>query len=119
MSFGSDYLEGCHPAILEALIETNVEQTVGYGLDPYSNRARQRIVEALGQEQAQVHFFVGGTQVNKTVIASILRPYQGVISANTGHIAEHETGAIEASGHKVIEIQSLDGKITADQVEAI
>lgn len=118
-SFGSDYLEGCHPAILEALIETNFEQTDGYGVDQYSKRARQRIMDIIGQEQSQVHFFVGGTQVNKTVIASVLRPYQGVISAQTGHIAEHETGAIEATGHKVLTVASLDGKMTADQVETI
>ncbi|MCQ9209500.1 threonine aldolase family protein [Granulicatella seriolae] len=118
-SFGSDYLEGCHPAIMEALIETNFEQTAGYGMDPYSKRASQRIMAAVGQEKAQVHFFVGGTQVNKTVIASVLRPYQGVVSAKTGHIAEHETGAIEASGHKVLELPSLDGKITANQLETV
>ncbi len=115
--FACDYLEGAHPKILERLVETNMEQTSGYGVDPHCDRARTLIKEACQCPTADVHFLVGGTQTNKTVIASILRPYQGVISAHTGHINIHETGAIEATGHKVLSIFSETGKLSATQVE--
>lgn len=115
--FACDYLEGAHPRILERLMETNLEQTAGYGMDPHCDRARALIKEACECPVADVHFLVGGTQTNKTVIASILRPHQGVMSAHTGHINVHETGAIEATGHKVLPIFSETGKITAAQVE--
>lgn len=115
--FSCDYLEGCHPKILQHLMETNLEQTAGYGMDPHCDRARNLIKEACECPLADVHFLVGGTQTNKTVIASILRPHQGVISAHTGHINVHETGAIEATGHKVLSIFSETGKLTASQVE--
>ena len=114
--FGCDYLSGCHPAILEALVATNLEQTAGYGLDPYCEAARARIRAAVGSEAADVHFLVGGTQTNATVIASILRPWQGVIAADSGHIAVHETGAIEAGGHKVLTLPAADGKLDAAQL---
>ena len=116
-SFGSDYLAGCHPAILERLIASNLEQTPGYGLDPYCASARAKIRAAIGDENADVHFLVGGTQTNATVIAHILRPHQGVIAAEAAHIATHETGAIEAAGHKVLALPSTDGKLTAAQVQ--
>lgn len=116
--FECDYLEGAHPKILEALTKTNFEQTPGYGNDVYCEKASQIIKELCGRETADVHFLVGGTQANKTVIASILRPYQGVISAESGHINVHETGAIESTGHKVLALEGEDGKITAQQVEA-
>lgn len=114
--FGNDYLAGCHPAIMERLAATNLEQTAGYGLDPYSESAREKIRAAVHDERADVHFLVGGTQTNAAVIASILRPWQGVIAAETGHVATHETGAIEAGGHKVLTLRSTDGKLTARQV---
>ncbi|KOY83449.1 beta-eliminating lyase-related protein [Lysinibacillus sp. FSL H8-0500] len=117
--FDNDYAEGAHPQILQRLVATNEEQSPGYGMDAYSEKARASIQKAIAVEQATVHFLVGGTQTNTTVIASILRSYQGVVSASTGHIAVHETGAIEAAGHKVLPIASDDGKITAAQVKAL
>lgn len=115
--FNCDYLEGAHPKILEKMMETNFVQTPGYGEDEYCERAREIIKEKCGVQDAYVQFLVGGTQTNLTVIASILRPYQGVLSAATGHINVHETGAIEATGHKVLALPSGDGKITATQVQ--
>lgn len=116
--FDSDYTEGCHPAILEKLAETNMEQTPGYGEDEYCMRAAELIRKACKSEEAAVHFLVGGTQTNVTVIASALRHYQGVITAVSGHINVHETGAVELSGHKCLTIETGDGKLTADQVAA-
>lgn len=115
--FESDYTEGCHPAILQKLIETNEEQTCGYGLDEHCDHARDLIRGLCQAPEADVHFLVGGTQTNTTVIASILRPHQGVLCAETGHINIHETGAIEAAGHKVLPLSSPDGKITASQIQ--
>lgn len=115
--FECDYAEGAHPRILERMIETNIEQTPGYGMDAHCERARKLILQHCKNDNAQVHFLVGGTQTNMTVIAATLRPHQGVISADTGHINGHETGAIEATGHKVLALESVDGKITADQIE--
>ncbi|MBP3493444.1 MAG: UDP-N-acetylmuramyl-tripeptide synthetase [Oscillospiraceae bacterium] len=115
--FNSDYLEGAHPLIIEKLTQTNMEQTIGYGCDEYCEAAREKIKAACQAPEADVHFLVGGTQTNTTVIASILRPYQGVLTAVSGHINCHETGAIESTGHKVIALPSDDGKITAKQVE--
>ena len=115
--FNCDYLEGAHPKILEKMMETNFVQTPGYGEDEYCERARKIIKEKCGTPDAYVQFLVGGTQTNMTVIASILRPYQGVLSAVTGHINAHETGAIEATGHKVLALPSENGKITAAQVQ--
>lgn len=118
--FECDYAEGAHPKILERLCRTNEEQTPGYGLDPHCDAARALIRRWCGDETLDIHFLVGGTQANTTVIASILRPHQGVIAAATGHINEHETGAIEATGHKVIAVPcGADGKLTAAQVEAV
>ena len=116
--FDSDYLEGCLPEILSALQDTNLEQTPGYGEDHHCAEARELIREACGAPGAEVHFLVGGTQTNATVIASILRPYQGVLCADSGHINVHETGAVEHTGHKVLPLESRDGKISADQVDA-
>lgn len=115
--FECDYAEGAHPKIIKMLADTNLEQTPGYGTDIYCEKARDMIKEACGAGNADVHFLVGGTQANKTVITSILRPHQGVLSACTGHINIHETGAVESSGHKVLTLPSVDGKITAGQVE--
>ena len=115
--FNCDYSEGAHEKVLKKLIETNMEQSPGYGMDGYSMQARELIRQLCGREDADVHFLTGGTQANLTVISAGLRPYQGVIAAHTGHINVHETGAIEACGHKILALPSENGKITAGQVE--
>ena len=116
--FNSDYVEGAHPLILNRLIETNFNQTVGYGEDEYCENARNLIKNVCGREDIDVHFLVGGTQANTTVIASILKPYQAAVSTKLGHINVHETGAIEATGHKVIGLDcGSDGKLSAKAVE--
>lgn len=114
--FESDYLEGAHPQILQRLVETNLEKTPGYGLDPYCESAKAKIRTACGCPEADVWFLEGGTQTNATVIDGLLRQYQGVIAAQTGHISIHEAGAIEASGHKVITIPQHDGKMDAQEL---
>lgn len=113
IQFQCDYNEGAHPRILERLIQTNLEQTVGYGEDHYCESARNVIKEVCERADADVHFLVGGTQANATVISSVLKPYQGVVCAHTGHINVHETGAIEHGGHKVLAIPSKNGKLDA------
>lgn len=115
--FQCDYNEGAHPRILERLAETNLEQTVGYGEDEYCYRAAELIRRKCGDDTLAVHFLVGGTQTNATVIDAALRSHQGVLCADTGHINVHETGAVEAMGHKVLALPNRDGKITARQVE--
>jgi len=114
--FNNDYSEGCHSSVLEALIRTNMEQTPGYGEDIYCARAAQKIRAVCGREDLAVHFLVGGTQANLIVIAAALRPHQGVLGAESAHIHVHETGSIEATGHKVLALPSKDGKVTAQQV---
>ena len=114
--FHNDYSEGCHEKVLEALTRTNLEQTPGYGTDDYCKEASALIAKACGNENLKVHFLVGGTQANLTVIAAALRPYQAAVCAVSGHINVHETGAVEATGHKVLGLPSDDGKITAQQV---
>ena len=116
--FYCDYAEGAHPAILEKLAQTNFEQTEGYGEDHFCREARAQIQELCCAPEADVHFLVGGTQANLTVIAATLRPHEGVIATDTAHISGHETGAIEATGHKVLTVPNQDGKLTAEQVEA-
>ena len=113
-----DYLEGCHPAILKKLNDTNLEQTIGYGEDHYCMKAAEMIKDAFACPESNVHFLVGGTQANTTVIAAALRPYEGVLCADTGHINVHETGAIESSGHKCLAMPNDKGIITAEQVRA-
>ncbi len=115
--FNCDYSEGAHPKVLEKLIQTNLEQTAGYGVDPYCLKAAALIKEKCKKEDVDVHFLVGGTQTNLTVISAALRPHQGVIAANTAHINRHESGAIEATGHKVLALESTDGKLTANQIK--
>lgn len=115
--FDSDYMEGMHPAILEALVRTNMQKTTGYGLDEYCVAAREAIRKACAAPDAEVHFLVGGTQTNATVIRALLRPHEGVVAAATGHIAVHESGAIEAGGHKVLTLPHKEGKISAAQVD--
>ena len=114
--FNNDYNRGAHPKILEALENTNTESYGGYGVDEWCRAAADAIKNHLDCPQANVHFLVGGTQVNFTAIASALRPYQGVISAETGHIHAHETGAVENSGHKILALPAANGKITAEQI---
>ena len=115
--FNNDYSEGCHEHVLKKLIETNMEQTSGYGEDPHCRCAADKIRKLCGREDLAVHFLVGGTQTNLTVISAALRTHQGAVGADSAHIATHETGAIEATGHKVLTIPSTDGKIYAEQVE--
>ncbi len=112
ISFRNDYSEGAHPRLLEALAQAGREQSAGYGLDRHSLRASKLICERIGRDDADVHFLAGGTQVNLTAIAAFLRPHEAVLAARTGHVATHETGAIEATGHKVLEIDCPDGKLT-------
>ena len=116
--FNNDYAEGCHPAVLEALIKTNLEQTPGYGTDVHCRNAAEMIRSLCKDSRLDVHFLVGGTQTNLTVIDAALRPHQGVVGADTAHINVHETGAVEATGHKVLWLPGRDGKITAEQVSA-
>ena len=115
--FASDYMEGAHPMILQRLTETNLVHSAGYGTDEFSESARAKIRKACNAPDADIHFLVGGTQANATVIKSILRPYQGVIAAETGHVSTHEAGAIEAGGHKVITLPHRNGKLNADSIE--
>ena len=114
--FHNDYSEGCHEKVLQKLIETNDLQTPGYGTDEYCHCAAAKIKKECGREDVDVHFLVGGTQTNLTVIAAALRPHQAALGAESAHINVHETGAVEASGHKVLSVPSADGKITAQQV---
>ena len=116
--FNCDYLEGAHPEILRRLTETNMTQTPGYGVDKYCDHARDLIRKQVGDDKAYVQFLVGGTQTNMTVLAYLMRHHEGVIAADTGHIAVHETGSVEATGHKVLTMQNREGKISAEQVDA-
>ena len=114
--FNNDYSEGCHEKVLARLTETNMEQALGYGEDEYCAAAAELIRKKCGREDAAVHFLVGGTQANLTVIDAALRPHQGALGPDTAHINVHETGAVEATGHKVLWVPHQDGKITANQV---
>ena len=115
--FNSDYTAGAHQEVMDALVRTNMEHTVGYGNDGYSAEARDMIREAVGIPDAEVMFLVGGTQTNATAIDGILRRHEGVLAAASGHIAVHESGAIEASGHKVLTLPERDGKVCSEDVE--
>lgn len=117
--FNCDYNEGTHPAILDRIAKTNMEQIPGYGEDHYCRQAADLIRTKCEQPHAAVHFLVGGTQTNLTVIAASLKPYQCVISADSGHINVHETGAIEATGHRIIPVPAVEGKISAAQVQHV
>lgn len=118
-SFKNDYSEGAHPEILAALGLTNLEQQDGYGEDAFSLQAAELIKQRIGLAELDVHFLTGGTQTNLTAISAFLRPHEAAISANTGHVLVHETGAIEATGHKVISLDSSNGKLTAEQVRTV
>ncbi len=115
--FTSDYTTGAHPDVMSRLVGTNLEHTVGYGADPYTEEARQRIREACQAPDALVQFLVGGTQTNATVIDALLRRHEGVMAAQTAHINVHESGAIEHSGHKVLVLPAHDGKVSAEEVD--
>ncbi|WP_294283842.1 aminotransferase class V-fold PLP-dependent enzyme [uncultured Chryseobacterium sp.] len=115
-SFKNDYSEGCHPDILQALLENNLNQQAGYGEDEYSREAKVLIKEKMKSPDAEIYFVSGGTQANLIVISSVLRPYQCAISAATGHILNNETGAIEATGHKILGIEKEDGKLTPEDI---
>lgn len=115
--FNSDYTAGAHPEVLDALARTNLEHTVGYGLDPYTAEAKELIRNVVGCDDAEIIFLVGGTQTNATAIDGILARHEGVLAADSGHIAVHESGAIEASGHKVLTLPEYRGKVRAEDVE--
>lgn len=115
--FECDYTEGAHEKLMARLLETNLEQTVGYGEDEYCEEAAALVKKLCAAPNAQVHFLTGGTQCNLVTITAALRPHQGVLCADTGHIAVHESGAIEAAGHKVLTLPGREGKITAQQVK--
>ena len=114
--FDTDYMSGAHPKVMERLMETNFDQTPGYGTDTYTAKAKELILEACGTPDARVHFLVGGTQTNSTVIDGVLARHEGVLCAESGHINVHESGAIEATGHKVLTLPSYDGKVAAEDV---
>ncbi len=119
LSFSCDYMEGMHPQILQRLIETNLVKTPGYGLDSYCESAKEKIRKFCNAPDAEVFFLVGGTQTNATVIDALLKSYQGVIAADTGHISGHEAGAIEFGGHKVLTLPHHNGKISASQIKTL
>jgi len=116
VSFECDYIAGAHPEILKRLEETNIEALPGYGFDKYTESAKEKIKAACGCPEAEVELLVGGTQTNVIVISSMLRDWEGVIAADSGHVSVHEAGAIEFTGHKVLELPAEDGKLTADAV---
>ena len=117
LAFNNDYSHGAHPAVLQALVDTNMEPQPGYGTDAHTERAKQLIREACQAPDADVFLLVGGTQTNATVIDMLLAPYEGVVAAETGHVACHEAGAIEFGGHKVLTIPGYEGKMHAEDLE--
>ncbi|HIY62603.1 MAG TPA: aminotransferase class V-fold PLP-dependent enzyme [Candidatus Mediterraneibacter stercoripullorum] len=117
ISFENDYNQGAHPEILKRLVETNREPLSGYGTDPYCESARKKVLAACGCEEGEVHFLVGGTQTNAVVIDAMLKGYEGVVAADTGHVAVHEAGAVEFTGHKVLTVPHRDGKIAPEVLD--
>ena len=117
LSFLSDYTEGAHPKVLEHLMELNMVSLPGYGDDELTQAAKAKICAACGRDDLEIQFLVGGTQTNQVAIDSMLQSYEGVISADTGHINVHEAGAIEYSGHRVLPIPHVQGKIMAEDLE--
>lgn len=115
--FDSDYMEGAHPKVMENLLKTNLEHTIGYGRDHYCEEAREAIRKACNTPEALVYFLVGGTQTNATVIDAILHWHEGVVAAESGHISVHESGAIERYGHKVLTLPAHDGKLKAEDID--
>lgn len=117
LSFASDYIAGAHPLVLQRLVDTNMESLSGYGTDEYCSSAIAKIKATFNCSDSQVYFLVGGTQTNQVVISSMLEAFEGVVAAKTGHVSVHEAGAIEYTGHKVIELEGVDGKLSAQTVE--
>ena len=117
ISFESDYIAGAHPEVLRKLTETNLESLPGYGTDPYCESAKQKIRSLIGIPDAEIFFLTGGTQTNAVVISTVLADYEGVIAAKTGHVSTHEAGAIEYTGHEVLELPQSDGKIVPEVLE--
>jgi len=117
ISFNNDYSEGAHPRVLDLLVKSNLEQNTGYGLDVHSTKAKEYIKSKLQREDIDIHFIPGGTQTNLLVISAFLRPHHCVIAASTGHINVHETGAVEATGHKVVTLPTADGKLTPELIK--
>lgn len=118
LNFESDYIHGAHPEVISRLVQTNMEPASGYGVDKYCDSAKQKIREACKLSDAKITFTVGGTQTNQLVIDSILKPYEGVVAATTGHVSVHEAGAVEYTGHKVLTIPGHNGKMQADELSA-
>lgn len=116
LSFSSDYIAGAHPDVLQRLVDTNLESLTGYGEDIYTKKAIEKIKKEIAMDDAEVYLLTGGTQTNQIVIDTMLKDYEGVISATTGHVNVHEAGAIEFSGHKVLTVDTIDGKISAKTV---
>ena len=119
LQFRNDYSEGAHPKVLDALLSTNLQKTPGYGIDPFCAAAANTIRSLCGAPGAQVHFLVGGTQVNKVALGAFLRPYEAVIAPETAHIATHETGAIEQDGHEILTVPAPDGKLTPAAIQPV
>lgn len=117
LPFASDYMEGCDPAILDKLVKTNLEASEGYGLDAYSESAREKIRKACGCSEAEVWFVTGGTQANMIMLDAMAQSYEAVLTADTGHIVDHEAGAVERTGHKVIGLPQSQGKIDASSLK--
>ena len=116
--FNNDYNHGAHPEILKALQETNTESYGGYSRDPWCEKAREAIRQHLNDADVDIHFMIGGTQVNAIALSAFLRPYQSIISATNGHINLHEAGAVEHTGHKIVALPAVNGKLTADLIAA-
>lgn len=118
-SFKNDYSEGAHPQILKAMMETNFEQVDGYGEDKYTKKAVELLKQKIKRDDIDIHLLVGGTQTNLIAISAFLRPHEAAISVDSGHILVHETGAIEATGHKVISVEGVDGKLGVDKIKEV
>lgn len=117
--FRSDYSQGAHPKVLEALQKTNMEHTDGYGLDPHSEHAEEIVKKLVGREDCAVHMMVGGTPCNVTLISSALKQYESAVAPRSGHIYAHETGAIESGGHRIVTVDGIDGKLTPDMIDSV
>ncbi|MDC7222593.1 MAG: aminotransferase class V-fold PLP-dependent enzyme [Spirochaetales bacterium] len=118
-SFKNDYTDGGHPRVLEALAQTANRQEEGYGEDSYCGEAKALLRDLMDKQEADIHFLAGGTLTNLTVLSAFLRPHEAVIAAKEGHISVHETGAIEATGHKILPLETADGKITVEGIESV
>ena len=118
LSFESDYIEGAHPLILDALVKSNMEALSGYGADKYTQSAKEKLASLCGVPDCQIQFLTGGTQTNQIVIDTMLRQFEGVVAAQTGHVSVHEAGAIEYTGRKVLTLPSHDGKLKAEELDS-